>query len=181
MKKLDSIVELERRSLNTIPAMLFTPGMAYIDVYRELGRRRLAVRTERGDDRECPFLLNLNAHTALIEARLLTKQGYGVLICHQPAVKCLANGSFATPTTGDPFLEYVAGPGTQRDIKDQSLTRLTFWSQAQSQLEHRLLDTVFATGAGHIRAGEIAEWSLFAEPVGRLEQQDIWWEIRKWQ
>jgi hypothetical protein len=82
------------------------------------------------------------------------------------------------------LFEYLPGPGNLRDVE-------------QSRPQQRLLeDSELAAGqadAGILRVArdlrrhfrwppmEIVEWSYYRLPVGRLQDQLIYWEIRPWQ
>ena len=178
MHKHDSLVQLESWGLNVSPYLLYRPGLSVRQAEKILGPGMWGVRTERGDETQCPFWHCLHDAPALAEAQRLLSGGYNVLLQKSIVQDSLANGCVAIPSSGEPFVEYRAGEMTQREAQGQSLKRIDWWSKRLSSLEELLLDEVQSPTIAVAPRGAIIEWSLFPTPRGKLNQPVVWWEVR---
>lgn len=190
MAKIQSLKRLAEMGLNTPKILLEIPQFAtlkhniWADFYLHGGHHKVSIRTERDGEFICPHYPNIPLKDADRRVRELIHDGFAIYIMApiDPS-ECHCRGNLAGPSDSDTFIfEFLDGPGTVRDLETSSnviheqFKTLNDLKRVDLQ---EIAQKVFAK-LPTIR-GKVIEWSYYRNPVGQLEENTIFWEIRQWQ
>ncbi len=189
MRKYDSILKLHSWGLNTPRSCQPSPewldeigDIAAISWLREaLGEPPWSIRTEKPDSNmgTFPFFYGMESMTkVLLKVRELMRGGYDVMISETlDKSLTLACGTLAVPEEDPPYVEFILGPHTVREMGEQKVYTVDLFSLADCGVEGDI-SNLMCEVVNEVPLGNIYEWSLLYEPKGILDQKGIWWEVR---
>jgi hypothetical protein len=188
LSKGQSIILLQSNGLNTPQCRVFNKPFDWDDMYHAVDGfdERVSIRTWRKGDFNCPFFPNLTKP----EAKVMVKEIYhtsGELLDEiimseginpQESMRCgrimdmSLQGSRA-------FIEYFEGPGTVREL-DSLHPNKVFREQINGTQETPMwMSTLIRRCYPMFKQfpGCTLEWSHYNQPIGRLQERFIFWEV----
>lgn len=200
MPKIQSIKELEALGFNT-PNLLISLDKTLdreqrIDAWRlfkiSRGDLNVSIRTERDGEYTTPHLPNISIRKADEKILDLIRDGY-VIHVFDPIdpLECLHRGTVCFNGV-KLVIEFLSGPGTVRDLEyspdvkhiELNPTRHAGFPGPAFHIPHEAIwlapAEAYCSELNRFR-NHILEWSIYRNPVGKLKQREIYWELRRWQ
>lgn len=199
MPKIQTINELNKLGFNT-PEILQIIGRGpdfqerlkiWNDFYAD-HNGKVSIRTERDGEYTTPHFPNISLKDAHEKVPALLRNGYSVYIFSpiDPS-ECLQRGTICFNGTAL-VIEWLDGPGTVRDLeKSSEVKNMQFKPIKHSDFPGPVfvfpkeypwerVAEAYCSELNRFR-NQILEWSIYRNPVGKMKQREIYWELRRWQ
>lgn len=188
MKKTESIVKMRNLGLNVLDCLItdsLEEARAFIIFLADdSGVEKVSIRTERGYEFGCPFLYGKNPIELLGMIDDLVNKGYTLIIYPYLDWKAsVAYGTVAFPRDGRIIAEYVLAPGLVRELdnhKDKKVEILNpgKYRYFREKLTNEVLKKLLDLELYELEESMVYEWSYYERPVGELDENLIFWEMR---
>lgn len=189
MRKSESIIKLEELGLNTLPYFITTNKAEVMHYLAKHADEKMSLRTERGDEFECPFYYMIPGQDLLPMALQHLSEGYKLILAPSLDVKgCLGFGVVAFGEEKEDRIEFVEGEGKVREVythpKMQSIVVPRGSLMATTQKKHPKSVIMLNYIYSHLKkivydeTPCCVEWSYYDRNVGAKKDQLIVWEIR---
>lgn len=199
MPKLQTLEELSSLGFNTPNLLLAIKRGDDLDVrlgkWRDFSKSyqgdKVSIRTERDGEFTTPHMPNYPMDDAYEKVPSLIRAGYNVYLFDpiDPS-ECLRRGTICF-NGSRLVIEYLEGPGTVRDIehkpdvisrqleptRHQGIPGMAFVVSHEDPC-HRIIEA-YCSELDRFR-NQILEWSIYRNPVGKMKQREIYWELRRW-
>ena len=191
MRKSESLYKLEELGLNTLNCFITTDKQEAMHYIAKHGEDLLSMRTERGNEFHCPFFYKIPGEQLLDLATKHLKEGYKLIFSPSLDTKgCLAFGTVALGENADDIIEVVFGEGKVRDLDNHKdlrtivvpKGRMIVVSDKEYPGKAYILNSIFSKlkEVTYDCIPCVIEFSFYDRPVGRLSQNDIYWELREY-
>lgn len=194
MRKSQSILKLEELGLNTLDYFITSDKQEAMHYLSKHLADKVSMRTERGDEFKCPFYYMIPGETMMQYATKHLEEGYKLIFSPSLDVKgCVMFGTIALGQSASDCIEVVIGEGKVREL-DNHPNKQTFMVNTAAlravsvndnlHPEHVAIINDLFRKVRHISYEDpeivpcVFEFSYYSEGVGRLNDKDIWWEVR---
>jgi hypothetical protein len=188
MKKSESILKLEELGLNTLDYYITeskTETMHYLAKHAD---DLLSMRTERGNEFNCPFYYMMFGKALVKLALDHLDQGYKLIFAQSLDTKgCLAFGNLGLGNS-DTVMEFVLGEGKCRELENHPNKQTLFISYGAiiAATEKSYGKEAVILNKIYLKIKEVCydeipcvvEWSYYNHPVGVKHEPAIFWEVR---
>ena len=186
--KLSSLEVLDSHGINT-PKLLEAINSRAEIISKHARIKRLktpivSVRTERNGDFNCPHYPNYRVEYVPWDS--LFHNRYHVLVFEAiDPQDCEVKGNCYMDRMGDRFIvEAKEGPGTVRGMKIPTTIKIPITQFVSSTHIVSSFD-IMKVLENYMRIakdfeGDIMEWSIYKNPVGKKQEKFIAWELRPW-
>jgi hypothetical protein len=190
MKKSESILKLEELGLNTLDYYITeskTETMHYLAKHAD---DLLSMRTERGDEFNCPFYYMMFGKALGKLALTHLDEGYKLIFAQSLDTKgCLAFGNIGLGESAHTVMEFVLGEGKCRELdnhKDKQTLFIPYGSMVAAKEKSfsggkaYILNKIYLTVKDkcYDEIPCVVEWSYYDRPVGVKLEPAIYWECR---
>jgi len=194
MRKMDSLFKLDVMGLNIPEILHYIPAkstpehelqLKHVLQQEQRHAHKLSIRTEKPGQFKSPFLPNAEVPKVREFLKSLMGGGYEILLCKGLPTNSIIRGN-CVPSLHNNYFEYLAGPGTVRDIDEGGRTPKTLtlpWGHYVPNMG-TILAGAFQKVNSHLfphrfeLGHKIIEFTVFSKPVGILQQNTIFWEVR---
>ena len=181
--KVSSLEYLESQNVNTPRFSVYTDKDSFRNVCIRDGGKKVSIRTYKKDIFKSPHYPNVVLSSEIMDrCKSHIGEGYQIIISDPIDPKeALYKGNLEYQDRHNFLIEYTPGPGTVRDTDNgskNSIVQLSSRVEIVDKLERygaNILYTAYEIFWGH---PIILEWSIYLNPVGKLKDQLIFWEIR---
>lgn len=190
MRKSESIVKLQSLGLNTLNYFITENKAEVIHYLARHADDKMSLRTEKGDQFECPFYYMIKGENLLAIALKHLSEGYKLILAPSLDIKgCLAFGVVAFGENKEDCIEFVEGEGKVREVYSHPdkqsvvIERVRLVPVSVKQVGKRMapiLNMIYRQ-LKECCYDEIpccVEWSFYDSGVGVLSQPLIVWELR---
>ena len=193
MRKSESLILLEGLGFNTLEHFITRDrkeAMEYLEKNMN-STNLLSLRTERGNDFQCPFFYKYSVRDLADQVSSLLEKGYTLIF--SPSLDTsggLAFGALALGDEGEDTIEIVLEKGLVRELDTHPNKRiinvprgsLMAVSNQDFPGKAMLINQIYKEAKELIddHSPCILEFSYYSYPVGRLNKNTIWWEIREY-
>lgn len=186
MKKSDSLYYMQSLGFNTLDCFItkeFLQAKAYLENHLE---DKMSIRTERGDEFQCPFYYAVKGEDLIPIAKKHIDEGYKLLIYPYLDYKdSLAYGTIAILRDGSTLIEWVNGSGLVRDLDTNPEKITAVLPPGLTRLSANKMINEIIVEVRELLYHEvdplIVEWSLYKYPVGILQHNVVYWELRNYE
>lgn len=189
MRKSESIIKLQELGLNTLNYFITTNKQEVIHYLAKNANEKMSMRTERGDEYECPFYYMMPGEKLLPLALKHLDERYKLILSPSLDIKgCLLFGVVAYGMQKEDCIEFVVGEGKVREVyshpQKQSIniksTKLVPFLDKDFPRVARYLNEIYKE-LKEVVWDEIpccVEWSYYDRGVGAMSKPLIVWELR---
>ena len=190
MRKSESIVKLQELGLNTLDYFITENKAEVIHYLARHADEKMSLRTERGDQYDCPFYYMTKGESLLAIALKHLSEGYKLILAPSLDIKgCLAFGVVAFGANKGDCAEFVEGEGKVREVythpDNQSvmIDRVSLVPVTVKEVGKRMapiLNSIYRE-LKEVCWDEVPcciEWSYYSQAVGVKKQSLIVWELR---
>ena len=192
IKKSESILAMEIMGLNTLDYFITHDEREATHYLAKHMDDLLSLRTERGNEYDCPYYYMMPGKDLIHRAIKHIEEGYKLILAPSLDTKgCIAFGATAITDEGESdVIEFVIGEGKVRELDfhpKKIMIRTTPFLRSSFKVSDDMCDGhAQELNSTYRKIKEnvqeyvpcIVEWSYYNYPVGRLQKNDIYWEVR---